>query len=129
VVGVEAAGGSWGYLQRRGRRVDTRLMRTSLLTKILAAIACSSVLLASAASDASARVRTVPPGGTFRLANHAVIDQVRIKHGQVLRVRCIGDGCDWRRKHKPKILANISELDRIFRSFARVPLVVTIVRR
>jgi hypothetical protein len=71
----------------------------------------------------------VPPGSTFRLTNQALIDQVRIKGGQVLRVRCVGDGCDWRRQRKPKILANISELDRIFRSFARVPLVVTTVRR
>jgi hypothetical protein len=86
---------------------------------------CTAVLLVSVAADATARMRTAPPGGTFRLANHAVIDQVRIKNGQVLRVRCIGDGCDWRRKRKPKILANISELDRIFRSFARMPLVVT----
>jgi hypothetical protein len=108
---------------------DTGPMRRTLLTRILVATACSALLLASAASTASARVRTVPPGGTFRLANHALIDQVRIKNGQVLRVRCIGDGCDWRRKRKPKILANISELDRIFRSFAQVPLVVTTYRQ
>lgn len=98
------------------------------MTKFVAAIACPAVFLASAASVAGGRVRTVPPGGDFRLANHALIDQVRIKNGPVLRIRCVGDGCDWRRRAKPKILAAISELDRIFQSFARVPLRVTTYR-
>jgi hypothetical protein len=103
-------------------------MTTSSLSKVVAVTACSVLLLAAAAGPASAGVRTVPPGGTFRLANSALIDQVRIKNGPTLRVRCMGDGCDWRRRGKPKILANISELDRIFRSFARVPLRVKTVR-
>ena len=94
---------------------------------IVIGLVIAATVLAPVAADA--HVRTVPPGGTFRLANHAVIDHVRIKNGQVPRIRCIGDGCDWRRKHKPKIIANISKLDRIFRSFARVSLVVTTVRR
>jgi hypothetical protein len=88
-----------------------------------------ALALFSATSEASARVRTVPPGGTFRLANHTLIDEVRIKHGPVLRMRCLGDGCDWRRKGKRKILAGYSGLDRIFRSYAKVPLRVTTVRR
>jgi hypothetical protein len=97
--------------------------------RIVAAALCSAVLLASVATEATARVRTVPPGGTFRLAKHALIDEVRIKHGPVLRMRCLGDGCDWFRKGKRKTLAGYSGLDRIFRSHARVPLVVTTVRR
>jgi hypothetical protein len=113
----------------RGRDADTDPMRGTVQTSFAAAILCSAVVLASAPSVAGARVRTVPPGGSFRLANHALIDQVRIKNGPVLRLRCIGDGCDWRRRGKPKILAAISELDRIFQSFARVPLRVTTYRR
>jgi hypothetical protein len=88
-----------------------------------------ALALSSATSEASARVRTVPPGGTFKLAAHALIDEVRIKNGSVLRMRCPGDGCDWLRKGKRKILAGYSGLDRIFRSHARAPLVVTPVRR
>jgi hypothetical protein len=76
-------------------------------------------------SAAEAGVRTVPPGGGFRLANHTLIDQVRIARGPVLRLRCIGDGCDWRGRHGRKILAAISELDRQFRSYAGVTLRVT----
>jgi len=90
---------------------------------------CLSILLALTAPWCVRGFRTVPPGGTFRLANHALIDVVRIKNGPVHRVRFVGDGCDWRRSGKPRIPANISELDRVFRSFARIPLLVTTVRR
>jgi hypothetical protein len=81
------------------------------------------------ASPASAGVRVVQPGGSFRLANHAVIDEVWIKGARPLRMRCVGDGCDWRRRNRPRIIAHISELDRIFHSVAGVPLRVRTVRQ
>ena len=69
----------------------------------------------------------VPPS---KLARNAIIVKVRINGGQVLRLRCVGDGCDWRRRRRPQILASISELDRVFHSHApRVSLRVTIRRR
>lgn len=77
------------------------------------------------ASPAAAGVRIVEPGSTFKLAKGRVIDEVRINGGPRLKVRCVGDGCDWRRRGTSKILASISELDRIFRSYGRSTLRVT----
>ena len=76
------------------------------------------------------RDRVVRPGGTFKLGPNLLIQEVRIDGGAKLRLRCIGDGCDWTQRGRPRrVLANISELDRRFRSFARVPLRVTLRRR
>jgi hypothetical protein len=125
-------------------RLGQAKARRETMKKVIGGLAACAVLMAAAPGVmrrlivpgvvlgalvvpgvAEAGVRTVPPGGGFRLANHVVIDPVRIAGGAVLRVRCVGDGCDWRRRHGRKILAAISELDRRFHSFAGVALRVT----
>lgn len=95
----------------------------SRLTLIAAVALC--LLAAALPAHAAAAVRTVEPGGKFKLAASRVVDEVRIKGGPKLRMRCIGDGCDWRRRGKAKVLASISDIDRVFRSSAKVKLRVT----